>query len=143
MKISQHGIDLIRGFEGLELSAYLDQGNVCTVGYGHTGPDVYLGRIVNEDEAEALLESDIAKAERALNSLLTVQLTQNEYDALVSFVFNVGVPKFQASTLLALLNKSDREGAAENILLWHHVHKEDNKGLMARRQQECDLFLEA
>lgn len=142
MKISARGIDLIRSFEGLELSAYLDDGKVVTVGYGHTGPDVYLGRVVNEDEAEALLESDIAIAERALKTLVTVQLTQNEYDALVSFVFNVGVPKFQNSTLLSLLNKGDKEGAAEQLLLWHHVHKTDNSGLIARREQECDLFLE-
>jgi len=90
MRISQKGIDLIKKFEGIRLTAYVCPAGVLTIGYGHTGPDVQPGMRITEEEAERLLWADTESAQQTVSSFVSVKLNQNEYDALVSFTFNVG-----------------------------------------------------
>jgi lysozyme len=102
MKISSAGLDLIKEFEGLELTAYPDPGSggdPWTIGYGHTGPEVYKGLTVSVAFAEKILEADLEKFEKAVNALIDVRLSQGEFDALVSFTYNCGWFALEDSTL--------------------------------------------
>ncbi len=144
MKISDAGIDLIRRFEGLELESYQDIAGVWTIGYGHTetaGPN----QKINEREAEELLRRDLGPRERAVEQLASVSLNQNEFDALVSFVFNVGATAFKNSTARKRLNRNDRMGAAEALTWWNKATVSgvlrEVKGLTRRRASERALFL--
>ncbi|MGD9800041.1 MAG: lysozyme [Parvularculaceae bacterium] len=144
MKISEAGIDLIKRFEGLELESYQDIAGVWTIGYGHTetaGPN----QKINEREAEELLRRDLAPRERAVEQLAGVSLNQNEFDALVSFVFNVGAGAFKNSTARKRLNRNDRLGAAEALTWWNKATVggvlREVRGLTRRRAAERALFL--
>src|SRR3990167_4816773 len=117
MQVSDEGLALIKEHEGCKLEAYLCPAGVWTVGVGHTGPDVFRGRTITQDEADALLRKDIAHAERCVNLSVTVELLQHEFDALVSLVFNIGCAAFRGSTLLRKLNAGD-DAAAKEILRW-------------------------
>ena len=143
MKLSKTGLDLIKKFEGLRLTAYLCPAGVWTIGYGHTGSDVYSGLKISEEKAEQLLWKDIESFEQCVNSFVSVKINQNEYDALVSFTFNVGTTAFINSTLLKLLNeKADRKIVSQEFKRW--VKGGDNEtipGLVRRREEECKLFL--
>lgn len=136
----QNGLSLTQSFEGLRLTAYQDQGGVWTIGYGHTGPDVQPGLTVSEDQATELLMKDAANAVGAVNRLVTVPLTQNQFDALVDFVFNVGAANFDSSTLLRELNASNFDAAAAEFQKWDHVHGVVVAGLLNRRLAEAKLF---
>jgi lysozyme len=119
MRVSQKGIDLIKKFEGLRLTAYVCPAGVLTIGYGHTGSDVKPGMKIDEKEAERLLWQDTESAQQTVSSFVTAKINQNEYDALVSFVFNVGPTAFVNSTLLKLLNKgADRKVVAAEFGRW-------------------------
>lgn len=128
-------------WEGLKLTAYRDVGGVWTIGYGHTGPDVFSGKTITPDEAKRLADIDIAEAEQAVNSGLKVVVNQNQYDALVSLTYNIGNAAFLRSTALKRLNEGDVLGAAEAITWWNLVKGKVNKGLVNRRQAEKKLFL--
>ena len=146
MKISQNGVDLIKRFEGLELEAYQDVAGIWTIGYGHTGPDVTPGMRITEQEAEDLLKKDLKPREDAVGRLVKVPLNQNEFDALVSFVYNVGEANFKKSTARSRLNSGDRAGAAE-ALTWFNKATiggvlREVAGLTRRRAAERALFLE-
>ncbi len=142
MKLSQNGIDLIKSFEGLRLKAYPDIGGVPTIGYGTTGPDIKLGMTITEVKAEELLRVDVAVFERGVSDLVKVAINQNEFDALVSFSYNVGLSALQSSTLLRLLNDgSDRTIVASEFLRWNKVGDKPIEGLTRRRKAERDLFL--
>ncbi len=145
MRISERGINLIKSFEGLELEAYQDIAGVWTIGYGHTGPDVKPGMRISEREAEALLRKDLKPREDAVERLVTVPLNQNEFDALVSFVYNVGVEAFRRSTALKRLNRGDRLGAADALTWWNKATVggvlREVLGLTRRRAAEKALFL--
>jgi lysozyme len=139
MKINR--IDLIKKHEGLRLEAYLPTPNdVWTIGYGHTHTTKQ-GMKITEKQAEALLRRDIAWAEKAVNNLVVVPLTQNQFDALVSFTFNVGEGAFGSSTLLRLLNSRDYEGAANQFPRWNKQKGKVLCGLTRRREEERKLFL--
>jgi GH24 family phage-related lysozyme (muramidase) len=139
MKINN--ISLIKKHEGLRLEAYLPTPNdVWTIGYGHTHTTKQ-GMKITEKQAEALLRKDIAWAEKAVNNLVVVPLTQNQFDALVSFVFNVGEGAFSTSTLLRLLNSGDYNGAANQFLRWNKQKGRVLNGLTKRREEERKLFL--
>ena len=142
-RLSRVGIELIKKFEGLRLRSYVDVVGVLTIGYGHTGPDVTHGMQITEDEAEDLLLKDIASFESAVNTFTNVKLNQNEYDALVSFTFNVGPTAYKESTLLRLLNggKPRKEVAAEFPRWVKGGDGEDIPGLVRRRAEEKKLFL--
>ena len=145
MRTSQTGIDLIKRFEGLELESYQDIAGIWTIGYGHAGPEAVLGRRITKDAAEQLLAMDLKPREQAVERLVSVPLNQNEFDALVSFVYNVGVEAFSRSTALRRLNAGDRIGAAD-ALTWFNKATVNGvlrevQGLTRRRAAEKALFL--
>src|SRR5690349_12958929 len=116
MKISKKGLDLIKSFEGLELKAYEDSVGVLTIGYGSTGSHVKQGMVITKEQAEELLKRDVSRFERGVNDLVKVPLTQNQFDALVSFSFNIGLGNLKSSTLIRNLNASNYAGAANEFL---------------------------
>jgi lysozyme len=140
-QLSIKNIDLVKKHEGLRLEAYLPTPNdVWTIGYGHTHTTKQ-GQKITEAQAEALLRRDITWAEKAVNKSVVVPLTQNQFDALVSFVFNVGEGAFATSTLLRLLNSGEYEGAANQFLRWNRQKGRVLNGLTKRREEERALFL--
>lgn len=139
MKASKDALDLIKEFEGFRAKAYKCPAGKWTVGYGHTG-DVKEGDLITEDRASKILAKDVGDAEKAINTYVTVTLSQNEFDALISLVFNIGIGAFIKSTLLKKLNKSDFDGAAREFLRWDKVNKKPNRGLARRRAAEMQLF---
>lgn len=145
MKTSARGIELIKQFEGLELEAYQDIAGVWTIGYGHTGPDVEPGMRISEREAEELLRRDLTPREQAVDNLTSVELNQNEFDALVSFVYNVGIDAYRRSTARRRLNKGNRTEAAEALTWWNKATVggvlREVAGLTRRRAAERALFL--
>ncbi|MDE1715762.1 lysozyme [Chromobacterium amazonense] len=140
MKTSQNGIAIIQKFEGLRLTAYRDIVGVLTIGYGHTGPDVTPGLTITQPRAVALLQQDLAKFEAGVSRLVKVPLSQNQFDALVSFSYNLGLGSLQNSTLLRLLNAGDYVGAAGQFILWDKAGGKAVPGLLARRTAEQALF---
>lgn len=141
MKTSKKGIDLIKSFEGLVLRAYRCPSDVWTIGYGHTGPDVYPTMQITEARAEDLLRQDLARFETGVLALVKVPLTQNQFDALVSFAYNVGLAALSTSTLLKYLNQNKRQLAASEFLRWNKSKGVVLGGLVRRRKAERDLFL--
>jgi len=137
---SRKGLALTEQFEGCRLSAYQDQVGVWTIGYGHTGPDVKPGINITNTQAEALLAQDVKRAESCVNNLVSVQLTQQEFDALVDFIFNLGTGAFSSSTMLRELNAGDFTGAAAQFDKWDRAGGAVIAGLLRRRQAEADLF---
>jgi len=140
VKTSSKGLELIKEFEGCRLTAYNCASGVLTIGYGHTGPDVFNGQSISMDEAESLLVQDLHRFERAVREVVTVPLTQNQFDALVSFTFNVGAGALSSSTLLRLLNAGDYEGAAGQFSRWVNGANGPLPGLVRRRAAEQALF---
>jgi len=140
---SDAGFALTKQFEGLVLSSYQDQVGVWTIGYGHTGPSVHGGQTITEDQANQLLASDIAGAVTCVNGAVRSAIQQNQFDALVDFVFNLGCAALLSSTLLRMVNAGDFAGAASQFLLWDHAGGVVVPGLLRRREAESDLFLKA
>lgn len=137
---SKNGEQLTESFEGCQLTAYQDIRGVWTIGYGHTGADVYAGLTITQDEAATLLIHDMARAELAVNTYVDAPINQAEFDALVDFVFNVGANAFKGSTLLRLLNANDYAGAAGEFDKWDHAAGQVVAGLLRRRQAEAAEF---
>ena len=154
MKVSSAGIDLITHFEGVELAAYRDIAGVWTIGAGHT-EGFHDGRFnahstITEREADELLLQDLATRERQLNEWATdngVALHQAEFDALISFIYNVGFMAFMRSTAARRIKKGDRDGAATALTWWSKATVggvlKTVDGLVRRRAAERDLFLSA
>lgn len=142
MKISQDALDqLIKAFEGLRLKAYPDPktgGDPWTIGYGHTG-NVKQGDICTEELANQYLCADVQSFERAVEKMVNVPLKQSQFDALVSFAFNLGATKLKGSTLLKKLNDGDYNGAALEFLKWKLPIS--LPGILRRRQAEMKWFL--
>lgn len=142
MKISAEALDqLIKHFEGLRLHAYPDPasgGEPWTIGYGHTG-NVRKGDFCTEGAAHLFLLSDVQKFERAVEKLVNVPLTQSQFDALVSFTFNLGEGRLKGSTLLKKLNVGDYAGAAAEFVKWKKPVS--LPGILRRRQAETKWFL--
>ncbi|WP_019104081.1 lysozyme [Chromobacterium haemolyticum] len=141
MKTSAKGIALIQKSEGLRLKAYQDSVGVWTIGYGHTGPDVTSALVITHDQADALLARDLEKFEAGIMRLVKVQFNQNQFDALVSFAYNLGLGALQGSTLLRLLNAGDYAGAAAQLPRWNKAGGKELPGLTRRRAAEQALFL--
>jgi lysozyme len=137
---SDAGLTLTKNFEGCRLSAYADQGGVWTVGYGHTGPGVYAGLTITQDQADTFLVSDVAGAVACVNRLVTGSIVQCQFDALVDFTFNLGCACLANSTLLRAVNADDFAGAANEFLRWDHVQGMVVLGLLRRRQAEAQMF---
>lgn len=143
MKTSQAGVDLIKSFEGCRLKAYKDIVGVVTIGYGHTGDDIYENQIISQDEADQLLLDDLCIFEKGVTSFVSCPLTQNQFDALVSFSYNLGLTALKTSTLLKKLNNEDYGEAADEFLKWDKAGGVVVPGILRRRQLEQALFLTA
>lgn len=138
--VPQAALDLIRAFEGLRLTAYRCPAGVLTIGYGHTGPDVLDGMTITKEKAEELLRCDAARAGDVICAEVNVPLTDDQFAALVSFVFNVGANNFRGSTLLRLLNRGWHEQVPPQLIRWNKAGGEVLGGLVRRRSMECKLW---
>ena len=139
MKTSPKGIALIKEFEGLRLKAYLCPGGVWTIGYGHTA-GVKPGMVISEAQAEEYLKADLISFERYLNGL-GLALNQNQFDALISLIYNIGIGNFQKSTLLrkARINANDNS-IMDEFLRWVYSKGGVLPGLQRRRLREMKLY---
>ena len=146
MKINEVGLNLIKTFESFRSEPYFCSAMVPTIGYGSTwtfdGSRVTLHHpSITEDEAEILLLREIRNSEKAVDRLIQVDLNENEFSALCSFVYNLGSGNLQSSTLRAKLNRTDYEGAANEFPKWRRAGGKILKGLVLRRKMERELFL--
>lgn len=146
MKISEKGLNLIKEFEGLVLKPYKDAVGIPTIGYGNTyyedGRKVSLSDpAITEARATDLLKMVVKRYEDAINRYVQVPITQNQFDALVSFAYNVGNENVRKSTLMKLLNQKQYTAAADQFLRWNKAGGKTLKGLTRRRQAERVLFL--
>ena len=139
MKISTEGLALIKKFEGCKLRAYQDSVGVWTIGVGHT-KGVVEGDVITEEEADEYLRADVREAEECVSRAVTLPLTQGEFDACVSFVFNVGCGAFRGSTLLKRILDSDFDGARLEFARWNKAGGQVLAGLTARRKAEAEMF---
>lgn len=139
--VNAAGVSLIKRFEGLRLEAYQCSAGVWTIGYGHTGKDVFPGMRISEATAESLLARDIAVHASGVEEALRVAVSPNQFAALVSLAFNIGVAEFQHSSLLRRINAGDVHAAAQEFLRWNKVRGVTNTGLVRRREAERSLFL--
>lgn len=141
MTTSNRGIDLIKEFEGLSLKAYLCPAGRWTIGYGHTA-GVRKGQVITQDDAGRMLADDCHVAERTLNAL-GVNFRQEQFDALVSWIFNLGTGSFSTSTLRKrILAGAADEQVADEIVRWVNAGGKPMPGLMRRRVAEANMFLE-
>ena len=145
LTISENGLSMIASFESFEPKAYYCPAGVLTIGYGHTGTNAQGQELqesdtVTHEQAMRLLYEDVLWAEDAVNEQ-RLNLTQNQFDALVSFVFNVGATAFANSTLLKKLKSCDFDEAADEFLRWNKAGGKVLRGLTARREAERELFL--
>ena len=149
MKISNNGLDLIKQFEGFSPTPYLCPAGIPTIGFGNTfyedGTKVTLkDKPITEQRATQLLEFVANKTfSENINKVVKVPLNQNQFDALVSFAYNIGNKNFNWSTLLKKLNLSDYDGASLEFGRWNQANGKILNGLVLRRQKEKELFLKA
>ncbi|HHT3785809.1 lysozyme [Enterobacter roggenkampii] len=145
MQTSDKGIALIKQFEGCKLTAYQDSVGVWTIGYGWTKPvdgkPIRAGMTINQETAERLLKTGLVSYESDVSRLVKVGLTQGQFDALVSFTYNLGARSLSTSTLLRKLNTGDYAGAADEFLRWNKAGGKVLNGLTRRREAERALFL--
>lgn len=134
------GLALIKKFEGCELEAYQCSAGVWTIGYGHT-KGVAPGDSVSQEEAEQMLVDELHEYESYINEYVTVALSQNQFDALVSWVYNLGPANLKASTMLKVLNSGDYEGVPAQIKRWNKAGGKVLQGLIRRREAEALLFI--
>lgn len=150
MKISDAGLDLIKSFEGYHeelpdgrCRAYLDtlaKPNIWTIGWGCT-EGIKKGMIWTREQAEDALRNEVSRFEASVTRLVTVEINQNQFDALCSFAYNCGEDDLANSTLLKKLNKGDYEGAAKEFEKWVYAGGKKYTGLVRRRAAEKALFL--
>lgn len=144
MKTSQAGIDLIHSFESLRLKAYPDPGSKdgkpVTMGWGSTGPDIKLGMTWTKEQADERFAKDLARFEIGVSKAVSVELKQHQFDALVSFAYNVGLANFLSSTLLKMLNGGYYSNAAIQFGKWIFNDGKIMKGLVRRREAERKMF---
>ena len=141
MALGPKGTALIQGFEKLVLQSYLDQGGIPTIGWGHTGPEVVIPQTCTPEQADQWFIQDTYNAVRAVLNTVDIGLTQEQFDALVSFTYNVGAGSEAHSTLIRVLNAGHLQMAAEQFLKWNHVNGIVSAGLTRRREAERALFL--
>lgn len=144
MKTSDAGIALIKRFESLRLAPYHDAAGCPTVGYGHLlswkkRADLSQWSTVTKEEAVALLKRDVARSERAVARIINVPLNQGQFDALVSFTFNLGARALRLSTLRRILNEGDYRGVPEQLRRWVYADGRKLRGLVRRREAEVAL----
>ena len=142
MNLGYKGTKLLKYFEGCKLTAYQDSVGVWTIGYGHT-KGVYDGMPITQEEAEQMLLTELEDYEGYVEKYVTVPLTQNQFDALVVWVYNLGPTNFRNSTLLKELNSGDYTAAGKEITRWNKAGGKVLAGLVKRREAEAQLFNEA
>lgn len=140
MKISDKGLELIKFFEGLRLEAYFCPAGLETIGYGHV---LKKGdpKKITESEANQILKKDLEYFETEVKNMLKVQVSQNQFDALVSFAFNLGPASLKTSTLLNKLNTKQPLECIVEFLKWTLIGKERSFGLLKRRIIEASMFM--
>lgn len=146
MIVNDAGKSLIKKWETLQTKAYLCPAGVPTIGYGHTGEDVKLGQTITEHQADVILDLDLEKFEEGVEKLLEgTEYNQNEFSALVSFAFNLGVHALEASSLLKFYRQGHKFYAAQEFAKWVYAKTskgfEKLPGLVKRRKEEAELFL--
>jgi len=139
LKISQRGIDLIKRFEGCELEAYQDLVGKWTIGYGHT-KEVSEGMRITKDQAEHMLTEELKEFEGYINNYVFVDLEQNQFDALTSWVYNLGPTNLRNSTMLKVLNAGKYTEVPYQMKRWNRAGGRVSKGLTRRREAEARLF---
>ena len=141
MKISNKGIELIKRHEGLRLKAYKCPAGVWTIGYGHTGKDTYEGLEITPGSANELLTLDLERFEKAVNRLVESAINQQQFDALVSFAFNLGEGALKNSTLLKRINANPIDATISGeFSKWVNAGGKPLPGLVRRRKEEADLY---
>lgn len=142
MKTSQKGLDLIKKFEGFSDKEYICPAGKPTIGYGHVIlPNEHFPSSITKEEAETLLKKDLQPREKSLNILVKVSINQNQFDALMSFIYNIGVENFKQSTLLKFINEKLFNKIPNQFRRWKYINKVVSKGLLARREEEIKLWL--
>lgn len=139
MTFTQSAVDIVKRFEGCRLKAYLCPAGKPTIGYGST-ENVQLGMEITQAEANDRLRKDMQAAADGVSKYCKTKLSQNQFDALVSFTYNIGVGRFAGSTLLRLLNSGDLSGAAAQFPRWNKADGKTLPGLVTRRAAEQALF---
>ena len=137
--ISQEGIELIKKFEGCKLESYKCAAGVWTIGYGST-KGISENMQISQERADMLLLEDVEVFEEAVNNLVEVDLEQNQFDALISWTFNLGPTNLKNSTLLKVLNNKDYDGVPAQIKRWNKAGGKVLQGLIRRREAEALLF---
>lgn len=146
MRISDNGLAVIKNFESCKLEAYPDPGTggaPWTIGWGHTGRDVKPGMKWTQKQADDALLADLARFENGVSSLVTIDLKQGQFDALVSFAYNVGLTALQNSTLLEMVNNKRFDQALAQFARWNKSGGRVMKGLIRRRAAESWLWRDA
>jgi lysozyme len=139
MNISQEGISLIKKFEGCELEAYKCAAGVWTIGYGHT-KDVKEGDSILKEDAESMLVHELQKYCNDVDIAVKVDLKQNEFDALVSWTYNLGLTNLNSSTMLKVLNEGKHDEVPAQIKRWNKASGQVKQGLIRRREAEALMF---
>jgi lysozyme len=142
MKTSQKGLTLIKKFEGFSDKEYICPAGKITIGYGHVIlPNEDFPQPMTRLDGELLLKKDLEPRESALNKFLKVKINQNQFDALISFIYNIGVENFKQSTLLKFINDKLFDKIPDQFRRWKYINKVVSKGLLARREEEIKLWL--
>ena len=145
-QISPHGLAKLKQWEGLKTKAYKDAGGVWTIGYGHTAmagsPVPYQGQVITAAEAENILLKDLMQYEAAVANNVNVKLNDNQFAALVSFTFNVGINAFKKSKLLKKLNNGNFDAVPTELMKWNKAGGKKLQGLVNRRRAEGYLWME-
>ena len=147
MRLSQNGVSFIKSHEALRLKAYQDSKGVWTIGWGHT-KNVHPGDVITREQAEQFIRDDFAWVERTLNTDLVASrdkplVTQNEFDALCSLVFNIGSDAYLESTVRRKIKQGDKMAAARAFKMWVYSNHKFIQGLANRRADEVRLFLQS
>ena len=154
MQMSENGLELLKEWEGFELKVYKDSANLPTIGVGHlitkseqTSGNIMIAGVavkytagLTDQQALDLLSQDVRPAEQAVNNGAKVTLSQNQFDALVSFTFNVGVGAFNGSTLLKVLNQGQYDQVPTQLRRWNKAGGKVVQGLVNRRENEVRLW---
>ncbi|MBX9726221.1 MAG: lysozyme [Rickettsiales bacterium] len=142
--ITQNGLNLIKQFEGFSSHIYLDAARLPTIGYGHllrAGEAEMFKNGITESVAQALLIKDVLRAEQAVLRLISVPLTQGQFDALVSFTFNLGAGALQRSTLRRKVNREEHDEVPAEFMKWVWAGGRKVRGLVKRRKAEATIYI--
>jgi lysozyme len=141
MNINQRGLEIIRSFEGCKLESYYCPAKILTIGYGHTGQDVKSGMNITIAKANELLKKDLEFFEFGIERLVTSELNENQFSALVSFAFNCGLGNFKSSTLCKKVNANPSDATIKNeFMRWNKGGGQELAGLTRRRNVEAELY---